>query len=466
MRKTTIVLLALCAGSLSLAQSWRAPYEAGLGSLREAKWADARLRFQEAESRRPDTAGPTYLPGPITERRVWRDGSAYSPRFLAGYAAYKEGSASIGEAKATLLKAAASDFVYLLDAGKGSQSGYALLAQCYSLLGDSAAREQLAERYKAEGHRATFRVDLEAMSPEDAGQLAQLQAPAAPAQVTPSQPATVTAPTAGDPSGIAPVVVQAQGQPLAAAPMPVAPSGVPGLAAISGNPGKFALIIGNSLSAMPDRELPFAADDVMRVREALVSFAGYPEDNVVVATNATAAEIAAHVNALAERIQENSTVLIYFSGVGFNVGGKDYLAGIDTEFSTDAASMIAKSDVYRVLSAKGAVVFAFFQSARPVIDGRYFGSEIPVVGRIAQVQATIPGSMVHPVFKGGAQMGLFTDAFVSVLSRIKTDRVPILEFGWQVFNQIRRGDTGTTGGGSPQVPTLPVLTNLASDARF
>jgi hypothetical protein len=116
--------------------------------------------------------------------------------------------------------------------------------------------------------------------------------------------------------------------------------------------------------------------------------------------------------------------------------------------------------------AKGARVFSFFQANRSINEGRYFGSEVPMVGSIAQVQATLPGESISAIMSNGRQTGIFTNAFVEVLQDLKSNRIPILEFGWQVFYKIRRGNTGTTGGGSRQTPTLPVLTNVASDARF
>ena len=44
--------------------------------------------FQQAAAYRPeDVAVATTLPGPVTEPRRWRNGSPYSPNFLAAYAA-------------------------------------------------------------------------------------------------------------------------------------------------------------------------------------------------------------------------------------------------------------------------------------------------------------------------------------------------------------------------------------------
>lgn len=116
--------------------------------------------------------------------------------------------------------------------------------------------------------------------------------------------------------------------------------------------------------------------------------------------------------------------------------------------------------------AKGARIFAFFQVNRPIEKGRYFGMEVPLVGSIAQCQGTIPGEMTQFLTRNGKNRGLYADAIVGALGEIRTNRIQINEFGWQVYYRMRRGDTGSTGGGSKQTPTLPVLINMASDARF
>ena len=159
-------------------------------------------------------------------------------------------------------------------------------------------------------------------------------------------------------------------------------------------------------------------------------------------------------------------MLVFFTGVGTNIDGKDYLVGSEAESLALNSSLVAKSEIYRLFMSKGARIFAFYQADRPIKDGRFFGMEVPQVGSIAQCQATLPGDKVNAHVKGGKDLGIYADAFVSVLGELRSSRVPISEFGWQIFYRIRRGDTGTTGGGSRQTPTLPVLTNMASDARF
>ncbi|KAA0238936.1 MAG: hypothetical protein EDM74_05385, partial [Armatimonadetes bacterium] len=201
-------------------------------------------------------------------------------------------------------------------------------------------------------------------------------------------------------------------------------------------------------------------------RESLVMDAGYLEENIDLVINATADQIRASARALAERITPDATVFLYFAGAGANIEGRDYLAGVEAALSTDAGTMIAKSELFQMFLSKGAKVFAFFQAHRPVTGGRYFGMEVPMFGQVSQMQATMPGEDVFGSVLNGKTQGLFTQAIVSVLREFRSNQVPIEEFGWQVFYRIRRGETGTVGGSSRQTPTLPVLTNLAADARF
>ncbi len=261
-------------------------------------------------------------------------------------------------------------------------------------------------------------------------------------------------------TGVAPVEVGKIEHPVTPKVDPKLAVGVPAM------PTKFALIIGNSESKMENGQMPFASDDAMAVRKALTENAGYADDNIEVVANATAAQMAATVNALASRLDDKSTVFMYFSGVGENVDGKDFLAGVDSDIANDASTMISKDDVYKAFMLKGARIFAFYQCNRPIVDGHFFGSEVPMVGSIAQMQATLPGQSVYGVNTNGKLEGLFTVSFIDTLSQIRSNQTPILDFGWQVFYSMRRGGTGQEGGSSNQSPTLPVPTNMASDARF
>jgi len=104
--------------------------------------------------------------------------------------------------------------------------------------------------------------------------------------------------------------------------------------------------------------------------------------------------------------------------------------------------------------------------SRPLIQGQYFGQEVLQLGSISQMQGTIPGGEVRSKMKGGKMIGLFTEAMTLVMNDFHSNKIPVMEFGWQVFDRIKRGDTGTLSGGATQVPTLPILTNMAPDARF
>jgi hypothetical protein len=440
LRQVVLVPLFVLAAAAH-AQSWARTYEEGLAAARQGKWAEARAAFkQAAATRQEDASAPTKLPGPATERRQWREGAPYSPNFLAAYALYRQGIAKSGDAQSEDLRAAAKEFEALLSKGQYSRETFYFLNTIYDRTADTANRISIEERFAKSQDKLKWRVDTEVVSPEEI---------AAIGAVTPAGNTSVTIrasdlrPGTGDPAA------------AAVAPGRVAPVST-----------KFALIVGNSASNLPGAAMPFAGDDAQRIREAIVANAGYPAENIELVLNGTAQQIATSAKALADRVPQDATVLIYFTGAGTNVGGKDYLAGVDTDNASNTASMLSKADLFQPFMAKGARVFSFFQANRSINEGRYFGSEVPMVGSIAQVQATLPGESISAIMSNGRQTGIFTNAFVEVLQDLKSNRIPILEFGWQVFYKIRRGNTGTTGGGSRQTPTLPVLTNVASDARF
>jgi len=189
-------------------------------------------------------------------------------------------------------------------------------------------------------------------------------------------------------------------------PGSLTPSSVPELDPL-GKPialsNKFALIVGNTQSKIADLAAPdTAGNDATLIRDGLVTDGGdglvtdggYPEANVEVLIDASPEAILQKANALAERMPEDGAVItIFFSGVGVNLDGKDYLAGIDATSATDSAAMLAKVDLFKPFLNKGANIFAF-QVNRPVIGGRTFGGEVPIVGSIAQSFGTIQGGTV------------------------------------------------------------------------
>ncbi|MFM9873983.1 MAG: caspase family protein, partial [Fimbriimonadaceae bacterium] len=230
---------------------------------------------------------------------------------------------------------------------------------------------------------------------------------------------------------------------------------------------KFALIIGNSKSPEPGTELAFAANDAALINAALTTYAGYAAENVTVLSDVTAAQIRAAVTSMAEKIPAKATLLIYFTGQANHLGGQDYLAGNDIEFSTDSSKMIEKRAVIQPFLAKGANVFFFAQCNRPFTSTDYFGKERLQQGTLSETYATIPGSIVTSVFRETGQVGLYTDAFVKTLREFYTNQVPITEFCWNVFYAMRGGtSSNNTRGGATQTPSLPILTNLGPTSPF
>ncbi len=451
LKRTLLVSVFTLWAALVLGQSWTAAYEKGLQAARAAKWADARAAFQQAIALRPeDFSGATTLPGPVSEQRRWRGGAPYSPNFLSAYSEYRlaMASATPDEAK-PLFETAASEFEALLAKGQNSRETFYFLNQIYNRLGDTAKRQDLEARFAQA--KPNFRVDTEVVDPVELTAIT-----GAPGKTTNSgggPTITVVKP------GQAPTVIPGAG---------VVPGGVaPAVGPVGIVPTKYALVIGNSTTKLSQDPVTYGAEDAQAIREALVTHAGYAEANVDLVLNASKEQILASVKALSDRLPaDGATVFVFFAGNGSNIAGKDYLAGVDSENLTDPASMVAKGDVFREFMAKGAHIFAFFEVPRPTVDGVYFGKEVPLVGAIAQVQSTIPGAGVYSITKNGHTIGLFADAMVTTFQEIRSNRIPITEFGWQVFSRIRGGGTGHAGGGGPQIPTLPVLTHLGPDDKF
>lgn len=435
-------------GSAALAQAWRAEYEKGLRLAKDAKWTEARAAYQAAAAARADVSGPTSLPGPATDQRLWRDGAPYSPNFLAAYSLYRIGLAASGAEQTATLKAAAAELEALIAKRQYSRETLFFLNQIYAATGDSAARLKLETTFTEAGGMLNWKVDTDGIIPEDNALVAETFSVAS-AGPSKGEVSPIVKPTGGsgnptlDPAILGPVIGR-----------------VPAVAS------KFALIIGNSESKLPDGAVPFAGESVEAVRKGVTENGGYPDSNVKVLQNATAAQILAAAGELADRMNQDSTVLIFFAGAGYNLAGKDYLAGVDAAMATDTGSMLAKTDLFLPFVKKGAHVFSFFEVSRPVLNGTFFGLEAPQLGIIAQTFGTIRGEQAMAAIRDGKSVGVFADAIASVLKDLKSNSVPVLEFGWQVFYKMRRGLTGTTGGGGLQTPTLPMLSNMAANARF
>lgn len=465
-------------GAGAYGQAWSTSYEAGLKAAKAGDWVAARNSFMQASANRPeDSAKPTRLPGPITDQREWRGGSPYSPNFLAAYCELKAGLAQKDAPQQTaMVQAAADEFLALVDRGQACQETLFYLNACLSKLGQSPKAQALAAKVAKPGFKFDWVVDTDPIDPQElaaARSQHYVVAPAPTPQVKPGKkpdkpkaiapgqpvPAEQVNPRTGEP------VVRVTSQPTSNPNVdiltlsPVGPlGGVPIVAS------KFALIIGNGAGQVNGEDvITNSPDDASMIRDTLVQSAGYAESNVELVLNGTVQQIRDRAKLLADRMADGSTVMIYFSGVGINTGGKDYLAGVD---SSAPDSMIAKSDLYRIFIAKGAHIFAFFQANRPMKDGNCFGQEIPPLGAISQAQATVPGDRIFTTIHNGRPVGIYSQAFAGVLNEFRSNQIPIDEFGWQVFYRVRRGDTGSSGGSSLQTPTLPYRNNLAADARF
>ncbi len=427
------------------AQSWNAAYDEALTSARAGSWLKSREAFRKAAAyRTDDVSGTTYLPGPATERKKWRNGAPYSPNFCAAYASYRLGMAATEpQQRAEHLNLAAREFESALSRSQLSYESFYFLNATYSALGNTAKKLELDQRFSAATGKVDWKVDTEIVAPEELAMIAQ---------------------TLGSPSSSNP---QPVGKTDAPTGVGTAPSAAPPLGTrVPPIATKYALIVGNSESRIQGLELPFASDDAQMIREALLTNAGYLPENVDVVINATGAQLLSSARALVDRLPDVASVFVFFAGAGVNINGVDWLAGVDSADVSDVSSMVSKSQLYGLFSSKGARVFAFFEANRPISGGRFFGMDVPLVGAIAQSQGTMPGERVFGLVRNGKTVGAYASALASVLMDFRSNRIPILEYGWQVFYSIRSGGTGSQGGSSRQTPTLPVLTNMASDARF
>ncbi|MCW5937584.1 MAG: caspase family protein [Fimbriimonadaceae bacterium] len=434
------------ASALAHGQAWNDAYQRALAAARSQNWMAARDAFQEAIAIRPeDQAGPTVLPGSVTEPVRWRDGSPYSPNFGFAYANYKLAMAASGDDRNDFLNVAATTFETLLAKGQASSATYYFLNRVYGEQGRPDKQRNLEEALKQTG--AAWRVDTEFVAPEEKASVVS----ATPAEIKPNEPIKAGATTT--PGGILTPKVAAESTALVGR-VPIVPT-------------KFALIIGNGQGNIEGAGLSFASSDAMFLRDAIVQNAGYDEKNVELIVDATADQMRIAAAALAERMPADAKLMVFFTGVGVNIDGRDYLAGIDATMTTDTSHMLSKQEMYGMFLSKGAQVFAFFQTNRPVVGGRYFGQEYPLVGAISQAHATSPDAQCFATQSEGRLIGVYTKAFVDVVGTLRSNNIIIGEFGWQVFNAVRGGLPGQRdGGGSVQVPSLPVVRYMSPSAGF
>jgi hypothetical protein len=439
-----LVFAVLASAALAPAQRWLTSYEAGLNLAGSGNWKASRDAFLQAVVSRPDDQStPTEVFGAITEKRSWRNGAPYSPNFLAAYAGYRVAEKATEDERKALYPSLISELETLHAKQQAGPYAYFLLLDLYGKAGDRSRRDAFIQRYPQPDLK--WREDT---------------APLDPAWVTTVNQSYNLSPNTG--------TVMTPGAPIPGGEMPPNTIVIPAttLGGVAQITTKFALIVGNSESMIPGAGVPFAAADAQLLRETLSTVGGYPEANIETVVNGTSRQVLATAGALAERMPEGATVLIYFTGSAAPIGDRDYLGGVDAESLNLATGMISKAELYRTFFAKSANIFAFYQVARPRIRGRYFGSETVEGGSSVEMQATTSGDGLLSVIRNGKPIGVFTDAFTNVLTEFRSNRIPIYDFGWQVFRRLRTGNTGNTGGSSQQTPTLPVFSRLANDARF
>lgn len=510
-RAALMSLAAVCSAG-AMAQAWADSYAKGLAQAKSEDWPMARQSFLNAHRSRPgDTGDPTRLPGPITEPRVWRGGSPYSPRFAAAYSAWRWAlQTSDADERGRLLRSAIDEGSELLKAGQRSSEAYALVLQASALARDTAA-EGFAQQTWTKNPAFNWKVDTEFVTPEDrllienvraqlhvqthqAGAQPEPQpqqpkpADPKPAQPKPTDtkpdPGTSTAPPPeGGTTGQKPPRTKPPGAAdpgtgrKTDAPPPPAPGqgliteikapdlnqGVSPTGEILPVETKFALLLGTSNSKLSETRQAFGATDIQLLKQSLITNAGYPEANIEVITDPTAEQIKMAAETLAGRMPTGATLFLYYSGGAINLGGVDYLAGSDATTLYQTGSMLKKEALLENFTRKGAKVFSFYQVSRPVNEGRVFGSQVPALGSVSQMMGTLEGGSAASVFVDGKEVGVFTLGITKVLEQFRSASIPISEFAWQVFYSMRGGKSGL---GGIQTPTLPVLTLLESDSRF
>lgn len=448
MKRTAVFFALSCAVSpATFAQAWKDAYDKALSAAKIQDWVGAKAAFQEAIAvRADDQSGPTVLPGPVTEPKRWRDGSPYSPNFGMGYSLFKQAEGAAEADRKALYQASADVFETLVNKGQLSGATIHFLNKAYDGSGDIQKQRELGSKLTGP---MTWKVDMSFLTPEEAGYINSTMM---------SQSGNVVA--GGTKNGTGPKISIIDTNQRNVSPLTSVSGPVPAIDT------KFALIIGNSESQISSSGLPYAATDATAIRDCLVQNAGYLDKNCDVIMNGTADQIMQQAKACFERMPENGTLLIYFTGIGVNIDGKDYMAGIDASMTTDTSKMVAKEDLLGLFRAKSVKTFLFSQANRPMVEGRYFGMELPLAGQSAFCNATSPGDRVTATTKDGKPIGLYTKAFIEVLAEFRSNSVPITEFTWTIFQKMRGGGTNELGGNSSQVPSMPYLYNLAPDAKF
>lgn len=436
--KLLLAVSSLALVSAACAQGWVRPYEEGLRLAKAGAWPEAKAKFEEAIRNRPDdTDKASQIGGSLADRRPWREGAPYTPNFGAAYATFKMAADSpdMGIRKERLTEVITRLNV-LIDKGQVSREALLFLAAAYAANEQTREAQATQDRLNAMEPGQGFKIDQEMMDQTDLGTL---------------RGTTIPAGGMGDPRAGA-----TQPNELPRIGIGSATGVVPPL------DHKFALLIGNAAGDSPD----YAGNDVDILAEALVKHAGYPEGNIVSLKDPSVAQIREAANALADRMPDSATVLVFYAGMGTNdvTTGKDYIAGSDS--TSASSSMLPKADLYAAFIPKGSSIFAFFEVDRPLdSQNRYFGMEIPVVGRIVQMQSNSPGERAYATVVDGKQYGAYAYAMTQVMKSMRNNRIPISDFVWATFYEVRKG-TNEGGGGGSQTPTLPVTQTMSTTARF
>jgi hypothetical protein len=442
MRHLKLLLAVACVSvtaAVANAQGWVRPYEEGVRLAKTGAWPEAKAKFEEAiRNRAEDSDKASQVGGSIADRRPWREGAPYSPNFGAAYATFKMAADApdMGIRKERLTEVI-TRFSALIDKGQVSQEALLFLAAAYAANDQNREAQAIQDRLNAMEPGTGFKIDQEILDQVDIAAL---------------RGTTIPTGSVGDPRAGA-----MQPNELPRIGVGSATGVVPPL------DHKFALLIGSSAGGGPD----FAVNDVDLLAESLVANAGYPEANIVKLKDATAAQIRAAANELAERMPDSGTILLFYSGRGVNdvSSGKDYVFASDSQVGS-IGSMLPKADLYAPFIPKGSSIFAFFEVDRPLdAQERYFGMEIPVVGRIVQLQSNSPGERAYGTVVDSKQYGAYAYAMSQVLKSMRNNRIPISDFAWATFYEVRRG-TNEGGGGGSQTPTLPVTQTMSTTARF
>ena len=442
--------LALALGALTaFGQTWESAYDQAVAAAKAGNWAEARTAFDQAKAlRAEDSNKPTRLPGPVTEPRFWNKGALYSANFGAAYASYRMGAASTSnEEKTSLFQTAKSELVALVSNGQASAVAVGVLKTLNAALGTTDESVPEPNNWAVDVSFVVAK-DLPkgVKPPTQANQGSGNQGGNVPAGVVnTSANGTIISVKAGTQDNYEEIL---------------------GSTEVEKREDKFAIVVGNSAGKLSDLGLSSGPDDADAVTAGLQADAGYKAENIVTLKNAKASEFRTAAQELAARLPNDATVLIYFSGTATHLAGKDYYIGADAESPTDTTKMVEKFAIIKPLLDKGAKIFTFSQCNRPIVGGSYFGQERILAGKVSEAHATTPGGIVNSIVVGGKRVGLYTDAFVRVLKKFHTGKVPVTEFCWQVFYTIRRGSDATGAGGSSQTPTLPVIINMSDTSDF